>query len=39
MKFAQEHKLAFIETSALDASGVETAFHRILTGEEEEYPS
>ena len=34
MRFAEEHHLAFIETSALDASGVDTAFHRILTGEE-----
>jgi len=25
------HNLAFIETSALDASGVDTAFQRILT--------
>lgn len=32
MAFAEEHNLAFIETSALDASGVDTAFHRILTG-------
>ncbi|KAM3576898.1 hypothetical protein VYU27_001263 [Nannochloropsis oceanica] len=31
MRFAEEHRLAFIETSALDASGVDTAFHRILT--------
>lgn len=31
MRFAEEHHLAFIETSALDASGVDTAFHRILT--------
>jgi hypothetical protein len=31
MAFAETHNLAFIETSALDASGVETAFHRILT--------
>ena len=26
-----QHNLAFIETSALDASGVDTAFQRILT--------
>jgi hypothetical protein len=32
MRFAEENNLAFIETSALDASGVDTAFHRILTG-------
>ena len=31
MAFAEAHDLAFIETSALDATGVEIAFHRILT--------
>ena len=31
MAFAEKHNLAFIETSALDSTGVETAFHRILT--------
>ncbi|CAE7880976.1 RAB11B, partial [Symbiodinium sp. KB8] len=31
--FADQHNLAFIETSALDATGVDTAFHKILTGE------
>jgi len=31
MAFAERHDLAFIETSALDASGVSTAFERILT--------
>ena len=31
MDFAEKHNLAFIETSALDSTGVETAFHRILT--------
>lgn len=31
MAFAEQHNLAFIETSALDASGVDTAFQRILT--------
>lgn len=31
MAFAEAHNLAFIETSALDSTGVETAFHRILT--------
>lgn len=31
MSFAEQHNLAFIETSALDASGVDTAFQRILT--------
>lgn len=31
MAFAEAHDLAFIETSALDSTGVETAFHRILT--------
>ncbi|KAG5182307.1 Rab11A, rab family GTPase [Tribonema minus] len=30
-EFAEKNKLAFIETSALDASGVDTAFQRILT--------
>jgi Ras-related protein Rab-11A/Ras-related protein Rab-11B len=30
-QFANTHNLAFIETSALDSTGVETAFHRILT--------
>ena len=29
--FAEDNNLAFIETSALDASGVDTAFQRILT--------
>eukprot|EP00968_Pinguiococcus_pyrenoidosus_P028528 scaffold7927_cov296-Pinguiococcus_pyrenoidosus.AAC.1 len=29
MIFAEEHNLAFIETSALDASGVDTAFTRV----------
>ena len=33
MAFAEKHNLAFIETSALDASNVEAAFHKILTGE------
>jgi Ras-related protein Rab-11A len=31
MSFAEKHDLAFIETSALDCTGVEIAFHRILT--------
>ncbi len=31
MAFAEEHNLAFIETSALDATGVDQAFHQILT--------
>uniref|UniRef100_A0A7S2V252 Uncharacterized protein n=1 Tax=Fibrocapsa japonica TaxID=94617 RepID=A0A7S2V252_9STRA len=31
MAFAEKNNLAFIETSALDASGVDTAFQRILT--------
>lgn len=30
--FATENNLSFIETSALDASNVEGAFHSILTG-------
>jgi hypothetical protein len=29
----ESNDLAFIETSALDSTGVETAFHKILTGE------
>ena len=33
MAFAEANDLAFIETSALDSTGVETAFHKILTGE------
>jgi hypothetical protein len=32
VRFAEENHLAFIETSALDASGVDQAFHKILTG-------
>lgn len=31
MEFAKKHNLAFLETSALDASGVDSAFQRILT--------
>merc|ERR1712150_244020 len=31
MAFSEHHNLAFIETSALDSSGVDTAFQRILT--------
>lgn len=30
--FAEHHSLSFIETSALDSTNVETAFHNILTG-------
>lgn len=33
MAFAETNNLAFIETSALDASGVDDAFRQILTGE------
>lgn len=33
MAFAENNSLAFIETSALDASGVDEAFRQILTGE------
>jgi len=29
--FAERHRLSFIETSALDSTNVETAFHNILT--------
>jgi Ras-related protein Rab-11A len=32
MAFAENNSLAFIETSALDASGVDEAFRQILTG-------
>ena len=31
MEFAEKNGIAFIETSALDATGVDMAFHRILT--------
>jgi hypothetical protein len=31
--FAQANNLAFIETSALDSTGVEEAFRQILTGQ------
>lgn len=31
MAFSEQHNLAFIETSALDSSGVDTSFQRILT--------
>jgi Ras-related protein Rab-11A/Ras-related protein Rab-11B len=33
MLFAENNNLAFIETSALDATGVEEAFRQILSGE------
>ncbi len=33
MAFAEANNLAFIETSALDATGVDEAFRQILTGE------
>ena len=32
MSFAQANSVAFIETSALDATGVEESFRQILTG-------
>jgi hypothetical protein len=32
MLFAENNNLAFIETSALDATGVEEAFRQILSG-------
>jgi Ras-related protein Rab-11A len=32
MAFAERNNLAFIETSALDATGVDEAFRQILTG-------
>ena len=31
--FAEKNSLSFIETSALDSTNVETAFHNILTGD------
>ena len=31
-EFAEENKLSFIETSALDATNVESSFQTILTG-------
>jgi len=31
MAFAEKHGIAFIETSALDSSNVETAFHKVIT--------
>lgn len=34
MAFAENNNLAFIETSALDSTGVEEAFRQILTGAE-----
>lgn len=33
MAFAERNNLAFIETSALDSTGVDEAFRQILTGE------
>uniref|UniRef100_A0A8D2LYT8 Uncharacterized protein n=1 Tax=Zonotrichia albicollis TaxID=44394 RepID=A0A8D2LYT8_ZONAL len=30
--FAEKHGLSFLETSALDSTNVETAFHNILSG-------
>jgi hypothetical protein len=33
MAFAQRNNLAFIETSALDSTGVDEAFRQILTGQ------
>ena len=35
MAFAENNNLAFIETSALDSTGVEEAFRQILTGDRE----
>ena len=32
-EFASRNNLSFMETSALDATNVEAAFHSILTGE------
>ena len=30
-KFSEQHRMAFLETSALDSSNVEIAFTRLLT--------
>lgn len=38
MAFAENNSLAFIETSALDASGVDEAFRQILTGSSSAFP-
>ena len=35
--FAEANQLSFIETSALDSTNVETAFHNILTGKSKSY--
>ena len=35
--FAEKNNLSFIETSALDSTNVETAFHNILTGRKDYY--
>ena len=35
--FAEANQLSFIETSALDSTNVETAFHNILTGKKKYY--
>ncbi|KAG8253901.1 Ras- protein Rab-11A [Homalodisca vitripennis] len=35
--FAERNGLSFIETSALDSTNVETAFHNILTGDNESF--
>jgi hypothetical protein len=32
MAYAEQNNLAFIETSALDSTGVDEAFRQILTG-------
>lgn len=32
IEFAEKNGVAFIETSALDSTNVESAFHRIITG-------
>ena len=32
--YAEKNNLSFIETSALDSTNVEAAFHNILTGEQ-----
>ncbi len=34
MAFAEANNIAFIETSALDATGVEESFRQILTGKQ-----